>query len=91
MNFLLLCFLFLGLGFLGGNYLKLPKKDCSRISWGILFLMLFSLGYGIGTNKELLHMLNSLGIQAFILCTATVVGSLLAVKLYLLGRNLNDN
>ncbi len=91
MNFLLLCFLSLALGFLGGNYLKLPKKDSSRISWGILLLMLFSLGYGIGANKELLLMLNSLGAQAFILCIATIAGSLLAVKLYLLGRNPNDN
>ncbi len=91
MHFLLLCFLFLGLGFLAGNIFKLPKKDTSRISWGILLLMLFSLGYGIGANKELLHMLKSLGIQAFILCVATVAGSLLAVKLYLLRRDLNDN
>lgn len=91
MSFLLLCLLFLTLGFISGQKLKMAKKLTRRISESILFFILISLGYKVGSNREILNSLNSLGLQALVICLAGVLGSIFAVWLYLSRRKSSDH
>ncbi|HHY20051.1 MAG TPA: lysine exporter LysO family protein [Firmicutes bacterium] len=88
MIFFFSCLIFLSLGFFVGRFFKIPINATKQISWVILLLMLFCLGFTVGSNRNVLQNIRSLGLQAIIICFATVAGSLLAVKLYLLkGEN----
>jgi membrane protein DedA with SNARE-associated domain len=90
-NFLLLCMLFIVLGFIFGRKLKIGANATSRISSGILLLMLGALGYKVGSNPEVVKNLSALGLNALVICMFTVSGSLLFVWLYLLGRKSRDS
>lgn len=90
MTFLFACFIAIGLGFVCGRIFTISKTVTSRISWGILLCMIFSLGYGVGSNKTILNNLSSLGLQAVAICLATIIGSLFAVRVYLQWRENDD-
>ena len=89
-TFLFACLIALGLGFFCGRIFTISKTVTSRISWGILLCMIFSLGYGVGSNKTILNNLSSLGLQALAICLATIIGSLFTVKVYLKWRENHD-
>lgn len=52
----------------------------------IIFLLLFFMGISIGNNKEIIHNLGGLGLQAIIIAVASTTGSVLLA--WLLFRTL---
>ncbi|MDM8160092.1 LysO family transporter [Labilibaculum sp. K2S] len=66
----------IGIGLFIGNRPKIIKIIGILTSFSI-FLLLFLLGIGVGTNKQILNNLHSIGIQALILTIGAVLGSLI--------------
>ncbi|MFQ7040311.1 MAG: LysO family transporter [Barnesiella sp.] len=67
----------------------LTKKNSTRhrrITLYIIFLLLFFMGISIGNNKEIIHNLGGLGLQAIIIAVASTTGSVLLA--WLLFRTL---
>ncbi|MBN2598173.1 LysO family transporter [Labilibaculum sp.] len=66
----------IGIGLLIGNRPKIIKVIGVLTSFSI-FLLLFLLGIGVGTNNQIINNLHSIGIQALILTIGAVLGSLI--------------
>jgi uncharacterized membrane protein YbjE (DUF340 family) len=70
----------LSLGIVLGRILrnKPPSlKLIDRITMGSIYLLLFLLGIGIGSNKEIVSNLSNLGITALIITAFALAGSIL--------------
>ncbi len=57
---------------------KLPKLD--KLSLGVIVVLIFSLGFGIGSNNELLAALPQVGLQALVISTLAILFSIAFVK-----------
>ncbi len=60
---------------------RLNEKFLNRFLLYSIYLLLFLMGVGIGTNKQILENLLSLGLQALALTLGAVAGSILVVFL----------
>lgn len=58
---------------------KLPKLD--KLSLGIIVVLIFSLGFGIGSNNELLVSLPQVGLQAIVIATLAILFSIAFIKM----------
>ncbi len=57
---------------------KLPKLD--KLSLGVIVVLIFSLGFGIGSNNELLAALPQVGLQALVISSLAILFSIAFVK-----------
>ena len=57
---------------------KMPKFD--KASLAIIVILIFSLGFGIGSNSELLASLPQVGVQAMVIATLAILFSIAFVK-----------
>ncbi|HTY74151.1 MAG TPA: LysO family transporter [Candidatus Nanoarchaeia archaeon] len=64
-------------GFLLRNR-KLPKLE--NLSLAIIVILIFSLGFGIGSNNQLLTALPQVGLQALVISTLAIAFSIVFVK-----------
>jgi len=54
--------------------------DFGKVTLAAIVVLIFSLGFGIGSNNELLGSLNKVGFHAFVLASMTIVFSVVFVK-----------
>ncbi|WP_372753089.1 LysO family transporter [Labilibaculum sp.] len=66
----------IGIGLIIGNRPKVIKIISLFTSFSI-FLLLFLLGIGVGTNTKLVNNLDSIGLQAFVISIGALAGSLI--------------
>jgi len=66
----------MGIGLFIGNRPKIIKIVGILTSFAI-FLLLFLLGIGVGTNDKIINNLHSIGLQALILTLGAILGSLI--------------
>ena len=66
----------IGIGLIIGNRPKIIKVVGALTSFSI-FLLLFLLGIGVGTNNKIINNLDSIGIQALVLSLGALLGSLI--------------
>jgi uncharacterized membrane protein YbjE (DUF340 family) len=57
---------------------KLPKLD--KISLAIIVILIFSLGFGIGSNNQLVFSLPQVGGQALLISVLAIIFSIFFVK-----------
>ncbi len=57
---------------------KVPKLE--KLSLLVVVVLIFSLGFGIGSNNELLASLPKIGIQGFVISVLAVLFSVVFVK-----------
>jgi uncharacterized transporter YbjL len=68
-------------GLLAGYFLRNRMHvDLNRLVFGTILLLIFSLGFSIGSNSELLGSLPKVGLNAVALCLLAVVFSVFFVK-----------
>lgn len=75
-------FVALALGFVFSKLIPWPGKaqeSIGKLSTLAIILLLFFMGVTIGANKNVMTNLPSLGLQALLMASATVVGSTVAV------------
>jgi uncharacterized membrane protein YbjE (DUF340 family) len=58
-----------------GKFPMLMKINDKLISWAI-YLLLFLLGVGVGTNEKVIQSLDSIGLQALLLTLGALMGSI---------------
>jgi uncharacterized membrane protein YbjE (DUF340 family) len=69
------------IGILSGYLLrnrKLPKLD--NVSTAVVVVLIFSLGFGIGSNDQVLSSLPSVGLQALTIAILSILFSIAFVK-----------
>ncbi|WP_206734525.1 LysO family transporter [Ancylomarina salipaludis] len=66
----------IGIGLFIGNRPKIIKVVGVLTSFAI-FLLLFLLGIGVGTNDKIIKNLHSIGLQALVLTLGAILGSLI--------------
>jgi uncharacterized membrane protein YbjE (DUF340 family) len=74
----------LGLGAVVGWFGIVPKKFMpwvGRFMTGGIMVLLFLMGAQLGMNEDLVSSLGTMGLQAFIITVASIIGSIVAVKL----------
>ena len=64
-------------GFLLRNR-KMPNLE--RLSLGVIVVLIFSLGFGIGSNNQLLAALPQVGLQALVIAGLAIAFSIVFVK-----------
>ena len=80
MNFALLV-VPLGVGILLGYFLREKRKvNLAKVTFGIILVLIFSLGFGIGSNSELLNSLPDVGLSATVIASLAIVFSVVLVK-----------
>jgi uncharacterized membrane protein YbjE (DUF340 family) len=57
---------------------KLPKLD--KLSLAVVVILIFSLGFGIGSNNDLLTALPQVGLQALVISALAILFSIAFVK-----------
>lgn len=78
--------LFLSVGLLIGRVNILPKKILTiipRVTMGALMLLLASMGMRLGSDPKILNNIFILGIKALSIAVATIIGSLLFLRIFL--------
>jgi hypothetical protein len=81
MNFLLLVVPLIA-GMLLGYFLRKKRKaNLGKVTFGIILVLIFSLGFGIGSNSELLKSLPEVGLSAVVIASLAIAFSVLLVKL----------
>lgn len=75
--FIVIGFMVLG-GVVGFLFRKREFKNISKILTGIIVLLLFLLGVEVGGNPQIVSGLTTLGMEAFIITVAAVLGSAIA-------------
>jgi hypothetical protein len=65
------------LGYLFRNR-KLPKLD--KVSLAVVVILIFSLGFGIGSNNELITSLPQVGVQGLVIAALAILFSIVFVK-----------
>ena len=80
MNFALLV-VPLGAGILLGYFLREKRKvNLGKVTFGIILVLIFSLGFEIGSNSELLNSLPDVGLSAAVIASLAIVFSVVLVK-----------
>jgi len=80
MNFVLLV-VPLAAGMLLGYFLREKRKvNFGKVTLGIILVLIFSLGFGIGSNSELLNSLPDVGLSAAVIASLAIVFSVVLVK-----------
>jgi len=80
MNFVLLV-VPLAAGMLLGYFLREKRKvNFGKVTLGIILVLIFSLGFGIGSNSELLNSLPDVGLSATVIASLAIVFSVVLVK-----------
>jgi hypothetical protein len=80
MNFALLV-VPLAAGIILGYFLRENRKvNLDKITLGIILVLIFSLGFGIGSNSELLNSLPDVGLSAAVIASLAIVFSVVFVK-----------
>jgi hypothetical protein len=68
-------------GIASGYALRRRKKlDFSKVAFGIIMVLIFSLGFSMGSNGELLSSLPRVGLEAFVIMLLAVAFSVVFVK-----------
>ena len=64
------------------GYLLRNKKhiDLSKVTFGIIIVLIFSLGFSIGSNNELLGSMPKVGLNALVILSLTVFFSVVFMK-----------
>ena len=57
---------------------KLPKLD--RVSVAVIVILIFSVGFGIGSNNQLIASLPQVGVQALVIAVLAIAFSIAFVK-----------
>ena len=57
------------------------RVNFNRVTFGIIIVLIFSLGFSIGSNSELLNSLPSVGLGAVVILLFAVAFSVLLVKI----------
>ncbi len=65
----------IAVGFLISKRENLIKINDKLVTWSI-YLLLFLLGIGVGTNKDIINNVHTIGLQAIIITIAALLGSL---------------
>lgn len=80
MNFALLV-VPLAAGMFLGYFLREKKKvNLGKVTLGIILVLIFSLGFGIGSNSELLNSLPDVGLSAAVIASLAIMFSVIFVK-----------
>jgi predicted ABC-type exoprotein transport system permease subunit len=80
MNFALLVVPLIA-GMLLGYFLREKRKvNLGKVTVGIILVLIFSLGFGIGSNSELLNSLPEVGLSAVVIASLAIVFSVILVK-----------
>jgi len=80
MNFALLVVPLIA-GMLLGYFLREKRKaNLGKVTFGIILVLIFSLGFGIGSNIELLKSLPEVGSSAVVIASLAIVFSVVLVK-----------
>jgi lipopolysaccharide export LptBFGC system permease protein LptF len=80
MNFALLVVPLIA-GMLLGYFLREKRKaNLGRVTFGIILVLIFSLGFGIGSNSELLKLIPEVGLSALVIASLAIVFSVFLVK-----------
>ncbi|MEM3055476.1 MAG: hypothetical protein QXM52_07215, partial [Candidatus Bathyarchaeia archaeon] len=65
----------------GGHFLRERKHlNLGKITSGIILVLIFSLGFTMGSNGELLAVLPNVGFRAIVLLATVLIFSILFVK-----------
>jgi len=56
------------------------KVNLGKATFGIILVLMFSLGFGIGSNGELLNSLPDVGLSAAVIASLAIVFSVMFVK-----------
>ena len=68
-------------GMLLGHFLREKRKvDVGKVTFGIILVLIFSLGFGIGSNGELLNSLPDVGLSAVVIASLAIAFSVILVK-----------
>ena len=68
-------------GMLLGYFLREKRKiNLEKATFGIILVLIFSLGFGIGSNSELLNSLPDVGLSAVVIASLAIVFSVVLVK-----------
>jgi uncharacterized membrane protein YbjE (DUF340 family) len=69
-------------GIFTGHFLR-DKRHVSfdKITLGIIILLIFSLGFSIGSNRDLLNSLPTLGVDAALIASSAILFSVALVKI----------
>jgi hypothetical protein len=80
MNFALLIVPLIA-GVLFGYFSREKRKvNLSKFTFGIILVLIFSLGFGIGSNSELLDSLPEVGLSAAVIASLDIFFSVIFVK-----------
>ena len=72
----------LAAGILLGYFMREKRKiDLGKVTLGTILALIFSLGFGIGSNSELLNSLPNVGLSAVLIASLAIVFSVVLVKL----------
>ena len=68
-------------GMLLGYFLREKRKaNLGKVTFGIILVLIFSLGFGMGSNNELLKSLPEVGLSAVVIASLAIVFSVVLVK-----------
>ena len=59
---------------------KKRKVNLDKVTLGIILVLIFSLGFGIGSNSELLNSLPDVGLSAAVIASLAIAFSVIFVK-----------
>jgi predicted ABC-type exoprotein transport system permease subunit len=64
------------------GYVSREKRmvGLGKLVFGIILVLIFSLGFGIGSNSELLNSLPEVGLSALVIASLVIVFSVILVK-----------
>jgi predicted ABC-type exoprotein transport system permease subunit len=80
MNFALLVVPLIA-GMLLGYFLREKRKaNLGKVTFEIILALIFSLGFGMGSNSELLKSLPEVGLSAVVIASLAIVFSVILVK-----------
>jgi predicted ABC-type exoprotein transport system permease subunit len=80
MNFALLVVPLIA-GMLLGYFLREKRRaNLGKVTFGIILVLIFSLGFGMGSNGELLKSLPEVGLSAVVIASLAIVFSVVLVK-----------
>ncbi len=64
-----------------GYFLRKKKHvDLSKVTFGTIMLLIFSLGFGIGSNNDLLNSLPRVGLNAVVIALSAIGFSVIFVR-----------
>lgn len=67
-------------GMIVGYFLRRKPFNVGRLIFGVILVLIFSLGFSIGSNDELLEVMPSVGLTAVVLLAMVLLFSVLYTK-----------